>query len=82
MMLGECNKLIKQEQLFDYNIYDEHEFRPNEICIRKLKHAYIVFVISERCEPMESTLEECMTESEALESLIYRLREHNRLFHK
>ncbi len=82
MTIQECNEIIKQEGLFDYNIYDDHEFRPNEICIRKINDYYIVFVISERCEPMESTLEECASESEALESLVYRLRAHKELFRR
>lgn len=82
MTLQECRKIINDEQLINYNWFDEHEFKPNEVCIRKVKEKYVVFVTSERCSPMEDSIDEFIDESKALQSYIYRLRAAKRLFCK
>lgn len=80
--LQECMHLIKKEKLFNYNWFDDHRLKSNEVCIRKTNTKYVVFVTSERCSPLEDSVEEFIEESKALENYLFRLRALKNLFSK
>jgi len=74
MTKNECKNIIKNEGLNNYNWFDEHEFRSEEVCIRKVKNKTVVFTLSERCCPVSESIMEFDDESLALQEFIKRLR--------
>lgn len=82
MNIEECKNIIKKEMLIYYNLYDEHELKPDEVCIRKVNDKFVVFTMSERCSSIEDSIKEFSNESDALEVFVNRLRATKRLFSK
>ena len=74
MTIEECKRIINNEQLNDFNWFDEHEFRGEEVCIRRVKDKIVVFTISERCSPIKNSIIEFTDESLVLQEFIERLR--------
>ncbi len=67
MAKEECKDVIKNEGLINYNWFDEHDFRSEEVCIRKVKEKVVVFTLSESCYPIKESIMEFTDESLALE---------------
>lgn len=65
-------KIIEDEELKNYNWFNDHEVSPNEICIRKVNDHWSVFTSDERCSKISEQLYQ--DKSKALEDFIERLK--------
>ncbi|MGC6768033.1 Imm59 family immunity protein [Enterococcus sp. LJL51] len=67
-----AKKIISEENLTNYNLFEEHPVKENEIVICKKNQNWCVFFTSERATP--EGIEEFATEEKALDSFIQRIR--------
>lgn len=70
-------EIIQNEKLQNFNWFDDHKMKPNEVGISEKANKWIVYTSDERAYPI--TQKEFQTEGEALENFIKRLRALNKL---
>ncbi len=68
----EAIKIIKEENLKNYNWFENHDLRPNEVEIVKLEEVWTVATADERATRISEI--SYNNESEALDDFIERLR--------
>lgn len=65
---------MEEEALQGYRFFEDRPYKADEVVIAYSNKTWQVYVTSERCAMIESTLDIFESESEALESFIDRLR--------
>lgn len=68
----EAIKIIQEEDLRDFNWFNNHDFRPNEVEIVKLEGVWTVATTDEKAARISQV--SYVTESEALDDFIERSR--------
>ena len=77
----EVNKIIKDEGLRHFNLYNEHSLKENEAGIRKSNNnQWEVYVTDERASIVQGSITEFNNESDALNNFIKRLRTEKILY--
>ncbi|MCP3925295.1 MAG: hypothetical protein GY714_22200 [Desulfobacterales bacterium] len=66
-------KIINDEELSDYNLFEQHNERPNEVIIKLENDKWLVYANDERCN-IHGKIKSFSNESDALEEFIKRLR--------
>ena len=74
MRVQEAKKIIEEECLKNYNLYESRRDRENEVVIKYFEGKWIVYVTDERASTISNSVDEYYTESEALYDFIERLR--------
>ncbi|WP_160724828.1 Imm59 family immunity protein [Bacillus sp. USDA818B3_A] len=75
MINEEVNKIIKDEGLKRFNLYNEHSLKENEVGIRKSNNnQWEVYVTDERANIVQGSITAFDNESDALDNFIKRLR--------
>ncbi|MCP4158774.1 MAG: hypothetical protein GY760_01760 [Deltaproteobacteria bacterium] len=69
----EALKIINEEELSDYNFFQQHSDRPNEVIIKLENDKWLVYANDERCN-VHGRIKSFSNESDALEEFLKRLR--------
>lgn len=72
-------KIIKEEQLVGYNLFEDRYHNENELVIMKNEGCWIVYATDERASKVTGSEKIFYNEAEALENLVKRLRADKRL---
>lgn len=79
MEMEDVLKIIKQEKLVGYNLFEKREPRENEIVIKKIGQDWIVYATDERAGKVTGSEKAFITEESALDNFIKRTRVLNLL---
>lgn len=77
MVLKDVSKIIEQENLIGYNLFENRENRENEIVIKKEEQDWIVYATDERASKVTGSEKTFLTEELALDNFIKRIRALN-----
>ncbi|QIZ06205.1 hypothetical protein HFZ78_05250 [Priestia megaterium] len=81
MTTEEAKKIIKNEGLYRFNLYNDHRLKENEVGIRiGNSNHWEVYVTDERASFVQGSITIFDNESDALENFIKRLRTEKILF--
>lgn len=67
-------EIIENEKLTNLNMFEERDNKENEVVVVKKEGKWIVYVTDERASKITNSVDEYVTESEALDDFIDRLR--------
>lgn len=67
-------EIIQDEKLTNFNMFEERDNKENEVVVVKKKGKWIVYVTDERASKITNSVDEYVTEGEALDDFIDRLR--------
>ncbi|MBM7691680.1 hypothetical protein JOC77_001087 [Peribacillus deserti] len=76
MTKADVMDVIKNEKLEDYNWFDDHNIKQDEVGIRTDGNTWLVYTSDERANPISE--KQFDSESEALDNFIKRLRAKNK----
>lgn len=79
MTREEAKKIINEEKLLGYNLFEKRDNEENEIIITYDAAHWVVYVTDERASKVTGSEKEFATEEEALANFIKRLRALNAL---
>jgi hypothetical protein len=74
MTREEAKKIIIEEKLKHFNLYEERDLRENEVGIKFKNNQWIVYVTDERASVVSGSIAEFNFENDALDNFISRLR--------
>lgn len=77
MKIEDVKKIIDEENLVGYNLFEERDNEENEIVIINDAGQWLVFATDERASKVTGSEKSFLTEEEALENFIKRLRALN-----
>jgi hypothetical protein len=77
MRLEDVLKIIEQEKLVGYNLFENRGNRENEIVIKKEEQDWIVYATDERASKVTGSEKTFLTEESALDNFIKRTRALN-----
>jgi hypothetical protein len=74
MTREEAKKIIIEEKLKHFNLYEERDLRENEVGIKFKNNQWIVYVTDERASVVSGSIAEFNLENDALDNFISTLR--------
>ena len=77
MVIEDILKIIEQEHLVGYNLFEKRDNRENEIVIKKEAQDWIVYATDERASKVIGSEKIFITEESALDNFIKRTRALN-----
>lgn len=76
----EAEEIIKKEELKRLNWYNQDELRENQVGIMQDNGMWKVYATDERANIVETSIVECVTESDALEIFIKKAKKGKIIF--
>lgn len=77
MILEDVLRIIEQENLVGYNLFENRGNRENEIVIKREEQGWIVYATDERASKVTGSEKVFLTEESALDNFIKRTRALN-----
>ena len=77
MVVEDVLKIIEQENLVGYNLFEKRENRENEIVIKKDGQNWVVYATDERASKVTGSEKVFVTEESALDNFVKRTRTLN-----